>query len=150
MAPEHFETSRMIAYRPTHADFATLRKIHTDPATMKTLSEDGSILTESGLSPLASSGSYGVAFDDPATTPAKEFRFDICGSVSKTVPANRHGIVTKTIPRGRCAVVRHEGSVDQIAGSVYHLYRKLATAQRRGIARLSDLFPLPEPEDQHT
>jgi ribosomal-protein-alanine N-acetyltransferase len=46
MAPEHFEASRMIAYRPTHADFATLRKIHTDPATMKTLSEDGSILTE--------------------------------------------------------------------------------------------------------
>ena len=78
---------------------------------------------ESGLLPLASSGSYGVAFDDPATTPAKEFRFDICGSVSKTVPANRHGIATKTIPRGRCAVVRHEGSVDQIAGSVYHLYR---------------------------
>jgi AraC family transcriptional regulator len=60
---------------------------------------------------------------EPVTVPAKQFRFDICGSVSKTVPANRHGIVTKTIPRGRCAVVRHEGSVDQIAGSVYHLYR---------------------------
>jgi hypothetical protein len=46
MAPGHFETFRMIAYRPTRADFATLRRIHSDPATMKTLSEDGSILSE--------------------------------------------------------------------------------------------------------
>jgi len=33
------------------------------------------------------------------------------------------GSLPMTIPRGRCAVVRHEGSPDQIAGSVYHLYR---------------------------
>ena len=31
--------------------------------------------------------------------------------------------MTKIIPGGRCAVVRHEGSPDHIAGSVYHLYR---------------------------
>jgi AraC family transcriptional regulator len=37
--------------------------------------------------------------------------------------ANHHGIVTKAIPGGRCAVVRHQGSPDHIAGSVYHLYR---------------------------
>jgi RimJ/RimL family protein N-acetyltransferase len=46
MVPVYFETPRMIAHRPTQADFATLREIHTDHATMKTLSEDGSILTE--------------------------------------------------------------------------------------------------------
>jgi AraC family transcriptional regulator len=78
---------------------------------------------ESGLSPIASSHTYGIAYDDPATTLAKDFRFDICGSVSTPVPANRHGVVTKTIPGGRCAVVRHQGSPDDIAGSVYHLYR---------------------------
>jgi AraC family transcriptional regulator len=76
---------------------------------------------ESGLSPLASSRTYGIPYHDPATTPAKDFRYDICGSVSREVPSNGHGIVTKIIPGGRCAVVRHEGSPDNI--SVYYLYR---------------------------
>lgn len=78
---------------------------------------------ESGLSPIGRSHTYGIAYDDPTTTPAKDFRFDICGSISAPVPANRHGIVTKAIPGGRCAVVRHQGSPDHVAGSVYHLYR---------------------------
>jgi AraC family transcriptional regulator len=78
---------------------------------------------ESGLSPIASSQTYGIAHDDPATTAPQDFRLDICGSVAAPVPANRYGIVTKTIPGGRCAVVRHRGSPDHIAGSVYHLYR---------------------------
>jgi AraC family transcriptional regulator len=78
---------------------------------------------ESGLSPVNSSNTYGVAYDDPNTTPPEAFRFDICGAVSAPVPANSHGILTKTIPGGRCAVVRHRGSPDHIAGSIYHLYR---------------------------
>lgn len=78
---------------------------------------------ESGLSPVATSQTYGIAYDDPAATPADEFRLDICGSIAGPVPANHHGIITKTIPGGRCAVVCHEGSPDNIAGSVYHLYR---------------------------
>ena len=78
---------------------------------------------ESGLSPIASSQTYGIAYDDPVIAAPEDFRLDICGSVSAPVPANRHGIVTKTIPGGRCAVVRHKGSPDDIAGSVYHLYR---------------------------
>jgi AraC family transcriptional regulator len=78
---------------------------------------------ESGLSPIASSRTYGIPYHDPATTPAKDFRFDICGSVSGEVPSNKRGIVTKIIPGGRCAVVRHEGSPDNISESVYYLYR---------------------------
>jgi len=78
---------------------------------------------ESGLSPVASSQTYGIAYDDPTTTAADDFRFDICGAVAAPVPANRHGVMTKTIPGGRCAVVRHKGSPDDISGSVYHLYR---------------------------
>lgn len=78
---------------------------------------------ESGFSPVTSSQTYGIAYDDPTTAPSKDFRFDICGSVTTPVPANRRGVVTKTIPAGRCAVVRHAGSLDHIAGSVYHLYR---------------------------
>jgi AraC family transcriptional regulator len=78
---------------------------------------------ETGLSPVNSSHTYGIAWDDPSTTPAQDFRFDICGAVEAPVPANPHGVVTKSIPGGRCAVVRHKGSPDHIAGSVYHLYR---------------------------
>lgn len=40
----------------------------------------------SGLSPVATSGTYGVAYDDPATTPSEAFRFDICGAVPETIP----------------------------------------------------------------
>ena len=79
---------------------------------------------ETGLSPVAASRTYGIAYDDPTTTVPKDFRYDICGAVSAAaVPPNRHGVITKTIPGGRCAVVRHKGSPDHISGSVYHLYR---------------------------
>jgi AraC family transcriptional regulator len=78
---------------------------------------------ESGLSPVGSSQTYGVAYDDPQTTPPERFRFDICGEVQGPVPENRHGVITRTIPGGRCATVRHRGSPDHIAGAVYHLYR---------------------------
>ncbi|VEC82878.1 AraC family transcriptional regulator [Raoultella ornithinolytica] len=38
----------------------------------------------SGLSPVATSATWGVSWDDPAATPADDFRFDICGSVQRT------------------------------------------------------------------
>jgi AraC family transcriptional regulator len=44
--------------------------------------------------------------------------------VSEAVPDNQKGIITKTIPGGRCAVVRHRGSRDRIGESVYYLYRE--------------------------
>ncbi len=78
---------------------------------------------ESGLSPVASSETFGIAYDDPETTPARDFRLDICGSVDSLVPANRFGVITKTIPGGRCAVVRHEGLLENVSASVHHLYR---------------------------
>lgn len=77
----------------------------------------------SGLSPVGSSQTFGVAYDDPSAVPAEEFRFDLCGAVSAPVPSNAYGVQTRTIPGGRCAVVRHQGSPDHISGSVYHLYR---------------------------
>ena len=78
---------------------------------------------ESGLSPISSSATYGIAYDDPQTATPEAFRFDLCGSVRAPVPTNRFGIITKTIPGGRCAVARHEGSPDDISRTVYHLYR---------------------------
>lgn len=79
---------------------------------------------ETGLSPITSCNSYGIAYDDPNNTPPDEFRFDICGEVNAPVPANRFGIVNKHLPGGRCAVVRHEGSPDDLSPGAYYLYRE--------------------------
>jgi len=79
---------------------------------------------DSGLSPVKSSRTYGVAYDDPQTTTAGQFRFDICGSVDEQIPENRFGVINGDIPAGRCAVLRHLGSHDTLAESIYYLYRE--------------------------
>ena len=78
----------------------------------------------SGLSPVNTSRTFGLVYGDPDTTPAEEFRFDICGEVSSPVPANPQRVKNGTIPAGRCAVVRHLGSHDRLAESIYPLYRE--------------------------
>lgn len=77
-----------------------------------------------GLSPVDSSRTFGVPHDNPDTTLPDDFRFDICGSVTEEVPPNAQSVMTKLIPGGRCAVVRHVGSRDRISESVYYLYRQ--------------------------
>jgi AraC family transcriptional regulator len=77
----------------------------------------------SGLSPVKSSRTFGIAYDNPDTTPPAEFRFDICGAVSEAVPENPYGVVNKVIPAGRCAVIRHHGSHQNIGSCAYYLYR---------------------------
>lgn len=78
---------------------------------------------QSGLSPVNSSRSFGLVYDNPETTPPAEFRFDICGEVSASVPDNPQGVINKVIPAGRCAVVRHHGSHNRIGECAYYLYR---------------------------
>jgi len=78
---------------------------------------------ESGLSPVATSRTFGMVYSDPETTPPEEFRFDVCGEVNTPVPENSQGVLNKCIPAGRCATVRHHGSTDRIGESVWFLYR---------------------------
>ena len=76
------------------------------------------------LSPVLTSQTFGIAYDDPETVEPEAFRFDICGSITaNVVPANSQGVIRKEIPGGRCAVVRHLGSTDRIGESVYSLFR---------------------------
>lgn len=79
---------------------------------------------ETGLSPVKKSMTFGVPYNDPNVTPPEEFRFDICGSVASEVPENPYGVRTDAIPGGRCAVVRHTGSRENISESVYYLYKE--------------------------
>lgn len=82
----------------------------------------------SGLSDYTTQGTYGVPWNDPNTTPGDEFRFDVCGELNPEtnglVPENTQGVISKTIPGGRCAVVRHVGAYERISDSVYYLYRQ--------------------------
>jgi AraC family transcriptional regulator len=82
----------------------------------------------SGLSDYTTQATYGVPYNDPLITPGEEFRFDICGVLSPqaqgNVPTNPQGVISKTLPGGRCAVVRHVGSYDRISETVYNLYRQ--------------------------
>jgi len=79
---------------------------------------------ESKFSPVKTSKTHGIAYDDPDTTAPDAFRFDILGSVATEVPANPQGVINKVIPGGRCAVARHLGSHDRIGESAYYLYRE--------------------------
>lgn len=79
---------------------------------------------ESGLSPVRTSRTFGVAYDDPDATEPERFRFDICGEVTEDVPENPQGVQNGVIPGGRCALVRHFGSHDRIGESIYPLYRE--------------------------
>jgi AraC family transcriptional regulator len=79
---------------------------------------------ESGLSPVKSSKTFGIAYDDPAQTEPEAFRFDICGSISDGIPENPQGVKNSIIPGGRCAVLRHLGSHDRIDEGAYYLYRE--------------------------
>lgn len=77
---------------------------------------------QSGLSPIESSKTFGLVYDDPNTTEPKAFRFDLCAAVETVVPKNNYGILNKVIPQGRCAKLRHKGSHKRIDKEVHYLY----------------------------
>ena len=79
---------------------------------------------QSGLSPVATSRTFGIVYHDPDSIPPEDFRFDICGEVTEPVPDNPQGVTNGSIAGGRCAVVRHIGSHDRLGDSIYPLYRE--------------------------
>lgn len=79
---------------------------------------------ETGLSPVKTSNTYGVPYSDPKMTKPEEFRWDVCGSIQGDVPENKYGVKAGIIPGGRCAVIRHNGSHDNLDNSIYYVYRE--------------------------
>jgi AraC family transcriptional regulator len=79
---------------------------------------------QSGRSPNASRRTFGIPYDDPATIPTDSFRFDVCSEVFRVVTENPQGVITKSIPGGRCAKLRHIGSTDRVSESIYPMYRE--------------------------
>ena len=74
-----------------------------------------------GLPP-RSSATFNILHDDPDSTPPEAFRLDLCAATDRAVPPNDAGIVAKTIPGGRCAVLRHVGNEESFAEAALYLY----------------------------
>jgi len=64
---------------------------------------------------------YGIHYTDPKNTFPEDYRQDICVSVNKPIKGNPQGVITKIIPGGRCAVIRHMGSRDWMVAEVEYL-----------------------------
>lgn len=71
--------------------------------------------------PPRSSATFNVVYDDETAVMPQDFRFDLCAATNREVAGNRFGVVGKTIPGGRCAVLRHIGSDDTLRDTVRYL-----------------------------
>lgn len=69
------------------------------------------------------SATFNLVYDDPAEVAPEDYRFDIGAEFGNSdVPDNEFGVVPTTIPRTRCAVLRHAGSDDTLVDTVKYLY----------------------------
>jgi AraC family transcriptional regulator len=69
------------------------------------------------------SATFNLLFNDPDETPPEEFRMDVCAATDRPIADNTYGVVQKTIPGGRCAVLRHVGPDDTLGVAIHYLYR---------------------------
>jgi AraC family transcriptional regulator len=68
------------------------------------------------------SATFNIIHNDPDETPPEDFRFDLCAATDRPIAANDAGVTEFLIPGGRCALLRHRGSDDQLGRSIMHLY----------------------------
>jgi AraC family transcriptional regulator len=86
---------------------------------------------EQGLSP-RTSATFNVFWSNLETVAPADYRLDLCAATTRAVPPNELGIVKKTIPKGRCAVLRHVGP-DPLDASIRHLYLSWLPASAESI-----------------
>ncbi|OGG94135.1 MAG: AraC family transcriptional regulator [Candidatus Lambdaproteobacteria bacterium RIFOXYD2_FULL_50_16] len=77
----------------------------------------------SGHSPVLTNQTFGLVYNDPESVEPEAFQFDICGTTEVKVEPNPWGVKNTVLPSGRCAVVRHLGSTDEINQTIWPLYR---------------------------
>ncbi|MCU6433039.1 AraC family transcriptional regulator [Undibacterium sp. Jales W-56] len=74
------------------------------------------------LSP-AVSATFNIFYSNPHEAVPDDYRLDLCASVQHEIAEeNEFGIVNKMIPGGRCAVLRHVGSDDNLAQTMQFIY----------------------------
>ncbi len=82
---------------------------------------------------------FGFAYDDPATTKAEDFRFDLGITIPPQLKLT-NTVVEKYLPEGRYATAMHKGSRDDIAKTVYMLYRDWLPNSEEELADLPCIF----------
>lgn len=70
------------------------------------------------------SDTFNILYDNLSETSPENYRFDICASTERDVADNPFGVVEKTIPGGKCAVLRHIGDDANLGESITYLYSK--------------------------
>jgi AraC family transcriptional regulator len=65
---------------------------------------------------------FNILYDDPNGVAPDDFRLDLCVATDRDMAASPLGIVEKTLPGGRCAVLRHVGSDGDLGKSIAYLY----------------------------
>jgi AraC family transcriptional regulator len=70
------------------------------------------------------SATFNLVHEDPATADPAQYRLGLCCATERPVAANPSGVEAAVIPGGRCAVLRHAGSDDTLAQTVFYLYRE--------------------------
>lgn len=75
------------------------------------------------------SRTFNLVYDDPATTKAEEYRFDLCAQLPSAIStaieeslAAESAMRKLVIPAGKCAKIRHIGSDEQFGEIVGYLY----------------------------
>ena len=68
------------------------------------------------------SATFNVVWHHPVAGDEGECRYDLCAATECGVPENSYGVVEKIIPGGRCALLRHVGSEEQLGDAVHYLY----------------------------
>ncbi len=93
---------------------------------------------------------YGIGLDDPNVTPAAQCRYDACVEISGAVPA---GAVAATLPGGRYAVLRFNGSAATVTEAWGMLFGQWLPAsgmqmdQRPCVEHYPPSLPLDQGED---
>jgi AraC family transcriptional regulator len=86
------------------------------------------------------SATYNVVYDDPLETPPEDYRLDLCVAVPGEVAPNAQGVVGKTLPGGRCAVLRHVGTDQGLADAVAFLFTQWLPASGERLRDVPLLF----------
>jgi AraC family transcriptional regulator len=68
------------------------------------------------------SATFNIVYDTPMDANHDDYHFDLCAVTDTDVAPNPFGIISKMIPGGRCAVLRHLGSDDHLGDTVTYLY----------------------------
>ena len=112
------ENVQIVDFKPTRVGVLEHRG---DPALLEnTIRTFISWRRENHLHPRVSA-TFNLFHGNPETPP-EQFRLDLCAATERPIGDNPFGVVERTIPGGRCAVLRHVGSDDTLGDTIKYLY----------------------------